>query len=175
MRSTRAPEQSIREAAARAGGPHRARRTAAAIAPAADPGEGFGWTLLARHGLRPLGFTGRLLFEAGNRATAAPIWSEIAVFETGDTRFVGQIRHGSAPPGAFAYADAFVCQDAQAVPAAFACHRPLALLPLELLEPGWGAGIWPLRPGHMQAGHMQSQWRALLAAVFGRAGVPIDT
>jgi hypothetical protein len=63
---------------------------------AAEPD--FAFTLLPRHGQRPLGFRGRLLVNAVAQAPTLPVESRIALHETEGGALVAAIRHATRPP-----------------------------------------------------------------------------
>ncbi|TDG16697.1 hypothetical protein E2C05_28980 [Paracraurococcus ruber] len=137
---------------------------------------GFAWTLLPRHGRRPLGFDGRLLLQAASRPPGFPVWSELAVHETARGMLVAAIRHrppDDAPPGTGRHpwmSDAAAGTDAGALLDWLRAHDPVAHLPAWLLQDG-GAGTPLVRAaGPGLAAALRASWRALLAATFGAAG-----
>jgi hypothetical protein len=58
----------------------------------------FAFTLLPRHGQRPLGFHGRLLVSAVAKAPSLPVESLVALHETDSGALVAAIRHTTRPP-----------------------------------------------------------------------------
>lgn len=133
----------------------------------------FAWTMLARHGRRPLGFQGHLLVQAASRAPSLPVWSELAVHETEQGTLVGAIRHvvrdlAGQPVGTpFQYAEA--CGDPAALLDWFYVHDPVADLPAETLL---GRGDDPVGATRMP-GILRDAWQALLTVTFG-AGAGIE-
>lgn len=136
----------------------RAEAERAPVPPLAE--EGFGPVLLPRFGRRPLGFAGRLLFAAGNRAAAAPtgVWHEIAVYERAtEDGFVVAIRQGAGVEGARDLAWAEECDTPAEVLDRLAAHDPVAHLPSEALRTASAAEA------------ERRTWRCLLATLFGGA------
>lgn len=139
--------------------------------PDAAPGAGFAWTVLPRHGRRPLGFEGRLLVQAASRPPALPVWSELAVHETSRGALVASIRHRTpdeAEPGPALLADAEARADAAALIEWLRHHDPVAHLPAALLLEG---GADPADALRIVAA-LRADWRALLAATFGGLSGP---
>jgi hypothetical protein len=110
---------------------------------------GFTWTLLPRHGRRPVAFAGRELLRVDNsaavRAGHCAEWSEIRVFELLQSGFVTAIRHLRAEDGLPCWQDASLSEDAAGVVETLRCHRPDM--------PGLGGQIMA--------------WQDLLHAIFG--------
>jgi hypothetical protein len=135
---------------------------------------GFLPMLLPRHGQRPLGFAGRLLFSAGNRGTAPRCWHEVAVYEREDGGLVAAIRQGARLDGLAERSWAFACETPEEARAAFAAHDPLPPLPLDALTdvPNAGHNAAEL----LEAAAAQRRlWHALLEAVLGPAPHPHHT
>jgi len=134
---------------------------------------GFMPVLLPRLGRRPLGFTGRLLFSAGNRGAATRCWHEVAVYERAEGGLVAAIRQGARLDGMAERGWATLCETPDEVRAVFADHDPLALLPLEALTeaPNDGRNAGTLLAA---AAAQRRLWHALLEAVLGPAPQPHD-
>ncbi len=138
---------------------------------------GFAWTILPRHGRRPLAFWGRLLLQAAHREPGLPVWSDLALHETDGGLIVVAVRHllrgpDGAPDGPpLCYAAA--SRDAAALRAMLAAHDPMADLPAGLLL---GAAPFedPFAAG-LLAGRLRAAWRTLLATTFGDAAAPFPT
>ncbi len=150
--------------------------------------ERFETILLLRHGLRPLGFSGRVLFEVSQRDPALRVWSRVAVYEREDERLVASIHHqlrGAAPLSRH-FAEA--CAGIDAVLAFLHAHDPLRDLPVEALyaepapvadesadDPTTGADTSPeTDPGlaahdaaAARAAGLRRAWRQLLDTCFG--------
>lgn len=140
---------------------------------AAREAPGFTPVLLPRHGRRPLGFTGRLVFSAGNRGTGQRCWHEVAVYERADGGLVAAIRQGARLDGLAERGWAFPCDGPDEVRAAFAAHDPLLPLPLDALSDAPNAGH--NAPTLLEAAATQRRlWHALLEAVLGPAPDPQD-
>ncbi|MCQ4159976.1 hypothetical protein NON00_08535 [Roseomonas sp. GC11] len=126
--------------------------------------------LLPRQGLMPLRLSARLLLEANNNAWGCAVWSEIAILETEDGRFVAVLRHwleGRARP---AYCNAVLCENVEAVRATFARHDPVAVLPFEALTgplPDQAVDEETLARAGRQVLIQRARWRALLGGIFG--------
>jgi hypothetical protein len=147
----------------------------AALPPAAPApqGNGFRTTVLPRHGRRPLGFSGRLLVEAGitTDATGAslPVASQVALYETEAGGMVAAIRH--VQPGqdvpAISYAETFA--DGEALKDWLGTHDPLADLPVQALLPDNAAALPPAlalaAAGH-EIARIRAAFQALLAALL---------
>jgi hypothetical protein len=95
---------------------------------AADPGSGFVWTVMPRHGRRPAAFLGRELLRADNaeavRNGVRNEWSDIRIFELRDSGFVTSVRHLRADETLPRWQDAWESPDASAVVAALCAHDP---------------------------------------------------
>ena len=140
------------------------------LPPAAPlPSEQFGWTVLPRHGLRPLRFKDRTLVRAAARDPALPVWSEVVVHETEGGLLVVAIRHDcrgeAAPP--CVYAEAFGSTDA-AIEFLHA-HDPLRDLPVTALYAGAEAMPDGLRTAAALAcaDRLRHGWQEILTACFG--------
>lgn len=136
---------------------------------ASRPGE-FSWTLLPRHGQRPLCLPARMLLEASSQGGGCDIWSEIAVLETEDARFVAVIRHRLEARGLAAFRHAALCDGPQAVRDFFESHDPVAVMPAEALTgplPERAVAEEFLAAAGRESGFQRARWRALLGAVFG--------
>ncbi len=127
-------------------------------APLVLPGPGFVWVVLQRHGRRPLAVFARALLEAHNRCAGLPTWSHIAFYETAGGRYAVALRH--SPSAGPAWADAWLCDSADAVRDDVLAHDPLWAAPL-------GTPAGDPAPGAAFC----AAWTGLLAAVFGRAAV----
>jgi hypothetical protein len=110
---------------------------------------GFIWTVLPRHGRRPVAFLGRELLRADNaeavRAGLRTEWSDIRIFELQERGFVTAVRHLRADDGLPRWQDAWASADASGVVASLCAHDPD------------GPGQESLVPA----------WHDLLHAVFG--------
>lgn len=142
-----------------------------------DPPEGvdFTWTLLARHGLRPLGFRGRLLFEASDRLQGPVISSRIAVHEVAGGGFVAAISHVSVIAGVSPRCFAEARASAEEIRGVFLDHDPLAWLPAEVLTHGLPADADAaalLSAAGARSASLRAGWTTLLAAVFTPASEP---
>jgi hypothetical protein len=130
-------------------------------------------TVIERHGARPLAFQGRKLFEASNRITGLSAWSEIAVYETQDGRFVAVIKHSTALQQHPYDCSAAYCDTSGAVLAAFSACDPVARLPADMLimdVPDEANADVLLDVASQRAQLQRDAWDALLAGVFGRGG-----
>ncbi|WP_419897220.1 hypothetical protein [Roseomonas sp. USHLN139] len=136
----------------------------------------FSWTVLPRHGQRPLQLPARLLLEANSEAGGCDIWSEIAVLETKGGDYVAVLCHRRERRGLPSFQHAEICPDAESLREVFEGHDPVASLPVEAL-------VGPL-PDHAvpedlialaerEASFQRARWKELLRAVFGAPrGVP---
>lgn len=132
----------------------------------------FEWMLLQCDGGRPIHVQARLLFEASTREAGLGFWSEIAVLEVVDGRFVAVLRHRRQLRGLEDWHDAKLCQDPAAVRNVFRQHDPLAVTPVEMLIGASGADVVPdalLQAAFREARLLRASWQALLGAVFGVA------
>lgn len=129
------------------------------------------WTLLPRHGARPLGFQGRLLLQASNREAGLFAWSEIAVHERDGPGYVVAVRHRAADRTAPLWQHAAACADAGAVHAFLRAHDPATVLPVGIVATAAGlAGADALLAAVQDAvGRQRASWQALLVTVFGPA------
>jgi hypothetical protein len=142
----------------------------------AEPQPGFAFTLLPRHGRRPLGFHGRLLVSAAVEEPGLPVASTIALHETEDGGLVAAIRHATRAP----LAEAARCYAAAAAPDALLgflhAHDPLRDLPADWLlqAAGGDAEAERLAAAAALAPRLRAAWRGLIAACFGHpeAGIP---
>jgi len=132
--------------------------------------EGFAWTILPRHGRRPLGFHGRLLVQASCRQPELPVWSEVTLHEATDGALVAAVRHvlrgvedAAGAPAARCYAE--TSQDSMALLDLLLAHDPLADLPVEALLGACGEAGVAAASG--RAASLRHAWRAVLAAALG--------
>ncbi|EFH11671.1 hypothetical protein ACFFMP_17625 [Pseudoroseomonas cervicalis] len=141
-----------------------------AAGPVAAQKDMFSWTVLPRHGQRPLQLPARLLLEANSEAGGCDIWSEIAVLETLRGDYVAVLRHRRERRGLPSFQHAEICPDAESIREVFEGHDPVATLPVEAL-------VGPL-PDHAvpedlialadrEASFQRARWKELLRAVFG--------
>lgn len=147
--------------------PQGAAARGAALGP--RPGE-FSWTLLPRNGERPLYLPARMLLEASSRGGGCDIWSEIAVLETEDARYVAVVRHRLEARGLIAFRHATLCDGAEAVRDFFEFHDPVSVMPVEALTgplPDCAVADAFLAAAGRESGFQRARWRALLGAVFG--------
>ena len=128
----------------------------------AAPGEaapGCVWTLLPRHGRRPLRFVGRAMLRADNRAVARaqalPHWSEIEIYEAYPGGFVAAVRHVGGDAARIFWQDAWLASDAAGVVTLLRNHDGAASVP-------------HTEPGAAAIGLRQA-WLGLLRAIFGVA------
>jgi hypothetical protein len=129
----------------------------------ADPG--FRWTVLQRHGRRPLAVLGRVLLRADNRCAGLPCWSEITVHETAGLRFAASLCHSRPGTAGPAWCDAWLCDSPEAVRGILLAHDPLGALPTDGMPASYAAAL-------REAAAMQrfrGAWSGLLAALFGLA------
>jgi hypothetical protein len=127
-----------------------------------EAGQGFAWTVLPRHGLRPLGFTGRLLLEASSRQPGLAIASGLAVHETADGRLVAAVRH--LPDADLPRCYATCCATPAELLELLRAHDPLADLPA---EPLFTADADDAAAAFRQVRALRAAWGALLDATFG--------
>jgi hypothetical protein len=120
----------------------------------------FVWTLLPRHGCRPIRFLGREMLRADNRGAARfgnhPYWADIQLYELYAGGFVAGVRHMRAGEDRAVWQDAWHSRDPAGITTTLRSHDIEAALP--------GGALWPdgEAPG--------PAWHALLDAVFGAAG-----
>ena len=134
----------------------------------ADPG--FCWTVLQRHGKRPLAVLGRVLLRVNNRCAGLPFWSELTIYETAGLHFAASLCHTQidlAEPG---WRDAWLCDVPEAVRRVFQSHDPLWALP----PAGCPASYDPVAREAVAAAQFRGAWAGLLAAVFGLPATPRD-
>ena len=131
------------------------------------------WTLLPRHGARPLGFHGKLLLDASNRDAGLFAWSEIAVYQpahvgAAPSGYVVAVRHRTAERALPLWQDAVACADAAAVHGFLRGHDPAAVMPLGIVADAAGlAGADALLAAVQDAiARQRSGWQALLARLF---------
>ncbi len=133
------------------------------------PRDDTAWHLLPRHGLRPLGFSGRLLVQAAARDPALPVWSEAAVYETADNGLVAVIHHAlrEAPLLDRHYARA--CEDVEDVLAFLHAHDPLCDLSVDALYAAAPdlSGPEVLTAAAACARRLRQTWRDILGTCFG--------
>jgi hypothetical protein len=124
---------------------------------------GFQWTVLQRHGKRPLAVLGRVLLRANNRCAGLPNWSEITIHETAGLRFAASLRHQPAEGDAVLWCDAWLCDTPEAIWGVFHRHDPLWALPLA----SGAVSFDTMTRDAAQAQRFRGAWAGLLAAVFG--------
>jgi hypothetical protein len=144
------------------------------LSPAGLPhAEGFYWTVLQRHGKRPLAVLGRALLAANNRCTGLPEWSEITLYETAGARLAASVCHQSAQAAGVAWCDAWLCEKPEAVRAILKDHDPLWALPFRVrgrLTEVWDGALLSIAAAHHEvaaAERFRGAWAGLLLAVFG--------
>jgi hypothetical protein len=130
---------------------------------------GFAFTLLPRHGRRPLGFEGRLLVSAAVEEPDLPVASAIALHETATGGLVAAIRHRTRAPlpeDSRCYAEAASPEELLGF---LRTHDPLRDLPADWLlhaaDPG--ADAERLAAAAALAPRLRAAWRGLIAACFG--------
>ena len=134
---------------------------------------GFRWTVLRRHGKRPLAVLGRALLAANNRCAGLPYWSEISIHETSARRFAACVRHAAPGADGPAWCDTWLCDSPEAVRTILCGHDPLVALPSGIMpHPLMPAGRVALgadvASGHQGAAlRFQGAWAGLLAAILG--------
>jgi len=135
-----------------------------------DALEGFAWTMLPRHGRRPLGFHGRLLVHVSCRQPELPVWSEVTLHEAADGALVAAVRHvlrgAEDTAGALdarCYAES--SQDSAELLELLLAHDPLADLPVEVLLDAFGEAGVAAAP--LRAASLRLAWRTVLAAALG--------
>jgi len=143
-------------------------------APAASP-QDFSYLLLPRHGLRPLGFSGRLLARVEAAPPDLPVASRVALHEAEGGGFVCAIRHRLCPPlppEERCYAS--FAADAAAVLGFLHAHDPLRDLPAGALLPEGGEQDCAevLAAAAALAPRLRAIWRELLATSFGPWSAP---
>ncbi len=114
------------------------------------PEAGYAWTLLRRHGRRPLGLRARALLHADNRCAGLGLWSSLAILETAQGRFATSLCH--ACPGGWDWQDAWLTDAPGSLRERLFDHDPLMAIPSH----------W-----HGQARVFLTAWRGLLAAALG--------
>lgn len=127
--------------------------------------EGFERIVLARHGLRPLAFEGRLLASVANPDEAMPVLSEVAVFEHRDGGLVASVRHRLASIGGPDLCFAERCDDPAELLEFLRGHDPRAEIPLPAF--GWGDEADPVH-WTIAIVRFDTVWRDLLDALLGR-------
>jgi hypothetical protein len=146
----------------------------AAPPPASTPEPGFAFTLLQRHGRRPLGFEGRLLVAAELAEPGLPLTSRIALHETAEGGLVAAIRHAMRPPLAEESRHYAEAAPADALLGFLHAHDPLRDLPadwlLQVAENSHDlakAEADRLAAAAALALRLRTAWRGLVAACFG--------
>lgn len=148
--------------------------SAGAPAPLPADMEGFEALALPRHGKRPLKVTARLLADIATRSEALPIWSRIAVYETGggdqaQAPFVATIVHRFRLLGPPDLAFAELLSDAEAVLRFFRTHDPVAEVPAAaFIDDAGDADCQGGAPLAVAIAAHRAAWRQLLQAMFGR-------
>ena len=112
------------------------------------PVEGYAWTVLQRHGRRPLLVLARSLLRADNRCAGLAFWSRIELLETAGQRYAVSVCHDQA------WCDAWLCDSVETVRRGLVGHDPAWALPS-------GAGEAVAR--------FRGAWAGLLAALLGRS------
>jgi hypothetical protein len=122
-----------------------------------DRPAGFVWTLLPRHGSRPVRFLGREVLRADNHAGGLAgglsYWSEIRVFELHGGGYVVAVRHCGTADDVAGWQDAWRLADAGGVVGALRGHAVGA--------------AWPQAGAPEQAQAQLRAWGALVDALFG--------
>jgi hypothetical protein len=141
---------------------------------------GFRWTVLRRHGKRPLALLGRILMRGNNRCAGLPSWSEISVLETAAGRFAASVCHAAPGAAGPTWCDSFLCDTPDAVRDLCLGHDPLVAVP-SFVVPG---KIAPNLPPEfciadlsgsenatcveaLAAQRFSGAWAGLLVAMFG--------
>jgi hypothetical protein len=137
-----------------------------------DQAPGFSWTLLQRHGRRPLAVLGRVLLQANNRCAGLASWSEIYIYETVACRYAAAVRHATTETPGPDWCDAWMCDSAEAVRTVFYKHDPLVALSATTASGPVGlADIERLDAAMsrhvVEAQRFRGAWAGLLAAMFG--------
>lgn len=141
---------------------------------------GYQWTVLRRHGKRPLAVLGRVLMRGNNRCAGLPCWSEISVLETASSRFAASLCHAAPGAAGPTWCDSFLCDTPDGVRAACLGHDPLVAVPSCVVAGGSVPNI-PLAlcitdlsgSGNaasveaLAARRFSGAWAGLLAAMFG--------
>ena len=109
--------------------------------------EGYLWTLLPRHGRRPIRFLSREMLRvdnrAGARARAVTHWSEIQIYEIYRGGFVTAVRHVCTEDDHAGFQDAWMAESARDVIALLQAHDAGAALPVdEAPSPAAPAKAW---------------------------------
>ena len=123
----------------------------AAVGACARPAAGYAFHVLARMGLRPLGFHGRLLFSCADHGGPGQTHaSGLEVFEISGGGYAAAWHHRRLADGQVIWRHAHAAPDAAALVAALRLHSPLVL-----------------RQGGALAGYIADDaaesWRAILA------------
>lgn len=147
-------------------------------APGAEMAAGFDFILLPRHGLRPLGFQGRLLARMEAAPPDLPVASCVTLHEAASGGFVCAIRHRLRDAaGAEERCYALAAGDAPTLLRFLHGHDPLRDLPPAALVPQ-AATPGPSRAALAEAAtiapRLRAVWRDLLAASFGPVSAPDD-
>ena len=151
------------------------------LAAATRHGPGFRWTVLRRHGRRPLAVLSRSLLQGNNRCAGLPYWSEICIHETAASHFAACVCHAAPGAAGPTWCDSWLCESAEAVRTACFGHDPLVALPSYALPQGTTL-LRPSAPGIAElsasgeavsldaeaAQRFRGAWAGLLAAMFGR-------
>lgn len=141
-----------------------------------EEGAGFGFTLLPRHGRRPLGFQGRLLARMEAAPPDLPVASCVTLHEAASGGFVCAIRHRLRDVlGAEERCYALAAGDATTLLRFLHTHDPLRDLPAGALLPRV-AGPCPTHAALAEAAtiapRLRAVWRDMLAASFGPFSAP---
>jgi hypothetical protein len=126
------------------------------------------WTLLPRHGMRPLGFRGRLLLHASSRNNDLFAWSEDEVLETAGRGYVVTVRHQASDRTMPLWQHAAACADAAAVHAFLRTHDPGDVLPVGIfVTVACLSGADALLAAVQAAvSRQRAAWQALLVSMF---------
>ena len=127
---------------------------------------GFHWTVLQRHGKRPLAVLSRVLLQADNRCVGLSSWSEVSIYETATSRFAARLRHLPPQVSDATWCDAWLCDNAEMLRTSLYEHDPLLALPLSLSSDL--GGMYAERHELVAEAHFRGAWAGLLAAVFGQ-------
>ncbi len=118
----------------------------------------FQWTVLRRHGRRPLAVLGRALLRANNECSGLAFWSELSIFETGSRRFAAALRHVVPEELGPAWCDAWLCDSPRDIRSLVVEHDPLAAFP---------GCQFHASPDRADIDHFRGAWAALLTAILG--------
>ncbi len=123
---------------------------------------GYVWTLLPRHGKRPVRFFGREMLRANDRKAAHSehfkYWSDIQVFELHSGGFMTAVRHYNISEDRTSWHDTWFSIDTRSVILSLRNHG--------------SAGVWPQAAQGSDVATRLRAWLGLVRATFGdtRAG-----